>query len=443
MKSCGKLAEFDRRRRLQTQERPGGETGIRGLGGFRLALRRTRLAAKAVVLCVAFCAEVATSSLALAQEGKLSPRTKQLLEASLMPAYARGDSLGVLRAVSPMISRMDEQGFASINEYLEAEGVPALDQLLLDSRIGLISQNLFSELPAPAAQEAVLLVPAIKKRIESVKSAYEENPVVAGTVGDRIEDLDDYEDVFWDLHVLKNQIQNSKYLAAYADSLLEGQFAKEDMERAMASAGLEPSKELQELDRLYREIDEQRHVLRLDRLNAAEEVLKNSIDIRERFLAAFCLDIDGEQLKQFFAKESPALIGQLRIPGLGREVSDQVGRMRELAGDLVLKSRLLYTGLHWWMRGRYGRGTDGLGLLKSQLALVSPAAQFGLFMPIETPLPTAVTRLGESIPEYPRRHHLIWMHEYRQAGIERSGSKTRNSNTSMTPQQRTELSHFY
>ena len=86
---------------------------------------------------------------------------------------------------------------------------------------------------------------------------------------------------------------------------------------------------------------------------------------------------------------------------------------RESAGDLVTKSRLLYRGLHWWLRGRYGLGPDGFGLLKSVEALSSPLAQFPLYMPAGMPTPSDPTETGYSVPRFDRRHHYIWMYEYR------------------------------
>ena len=94
-------------------------------------------------------------------------------------------------------------------------------------------------------------------------------------------------------------------------------------------------------------------------------------------------------------------------------VAALVRLQRESAGDLVTKSRLLYHGMHWWMRGRYGLGPDGFGLLKSVAALNSPLAQFPLYMPAKTPTPTDPTISGYSVPKFDRRHHYIWMYEYR------------------------------
>ncbi|MCA9206279.1 MAG: hypothetical protein KDA59_24670, partial [Planctomycetales bacterium] len=82
-------------------------------------------------------------------------------------------------------------------------------------------------------------------------------------------------------------------------------------------------------------------------------------------------------------------------------------------------------GLQWWLRGRYGRGPDGYGLLKSELALISPAAQMGIYLPNETPTPTDPANPSKTaVPEVDRRHHYIWGMEYRRVQQVSSESMT-------------------
>jgi hypothetical protein len=186
-------------------------------------------------------------------------------------------------------------------------------------------------------------------------------------------------------------------------------------------------------------------------------VLTNSTDLKERFQAAFWLELDGEELAKFFerlhapqprpvAAESKAraaadvaegkgqqqpaddpaadlLAGNstavkfrqsLADPNLPETIREHVKHGLQTAGkDFVQKSRLLFTGLHWWFRGRYGMGTDGNGLLKSKLALTSPDAQFGLYMPREIPQPTDPRQGGQQVPQVDRRHHYVWQFETR------------------------------
>jgi hypothetical protein len=105
----------------------------------------------------------------------------------------------------------------------------------------------------------------------------------------------------------------------------------------------------------------------------------------------------------------------LADPELPARIREHVRHGQQSAGqEFIAKSRLLFTGLHWWFRGRYGMGTDGHGLLKSKAALASPDVMFALYMPQTTPVPTDPTKGGMQVPLVDRRHHYLWQFETRQ-----------------------------
>ena len=99
---------------------------------------------------------------------------------------------------------------------------------------------------------------------------------------------------------------------------------------------------------------------------------------------------------------------------LVEKIRNAISVGRNAAGDdLITKSRLLFTGLHWWYRGRYDSSSEGNGLLKPKQALSSPQLMFTLYMPTETPVPTDSSLPGKSIPQVDRRHHYLWNFETR------------------------------
>ena len=176
--------------------------------------------------------------------------------------------------------------------------------------------------------------------------------------------------------------------------------------------------------------------------------MRDSGDFKERLRAAFSVSFDGPQVLQFLDAHQATDFHRplLRDPDLAGRVREQLQSATELTGDLAQKSRLLYLGMHWWLRGRYGQGPEGMGLLKSQAALTSPLAQFPLFMPIRPPVPTDPTSSAQAIPKFDRRHHYIWMYEYRRLNLEQSTSTSvidRDINVSQRLTSRTKLSHFY
>jgi hypothetical protein len=166
------------------------------------------------------------------------------------------------------------------------------------------------------------------------------------------------------------------------------------------------------------DLEEREAELRINRLSFSLGVLQNPQLSEERVLAAFASEFDGRLIKEFFdqAKKSRRNFSRdlLKDPATDGRVATERRRAHELAGDLGGKSQLLFEGLHWWMRGRYGRGPEVGGLAKSVLALRTPQGQLGLYMPIDIPTPTDAT-VGPSqrVPTYDRRHQYLWAMEDR------------------------------
>ena len=72
-----------------------------------------------------------------------------------------------------------------------------------------------------------------------------------------------------------------------------------------------------------------------------------------------------------------------------------------------------FTGLHWWIRGRYGKGVAANGLLKGEHVKQNPAAGFALSMPRNRTLPTDpfAEDNSERSPYVARRHENTWSWE--------------------------------
>jgi hypothetical protein len=88
------------------------------------------------------------------------------------------------------------------------------------------------------------------------------------------------------------------------------------------------------------------------------------------------------------------------------EVLAQSEQANKLAGDLVTKSTQLFRGLHWWLRGRYGQGTEVGGLAKSKAALKDAQLLVWLNMPARPPVPNDPTdKSTPNVPRFERRHH--------------------------------------
>jgi hypothetical protein len=144
-------------------------------------------------------------------------------------------------------------------------------------------------------------------------------------------------------------------------------------------------------------------------VEAAQIVLSDSKDLKLRILAAYALDFDGDYLAEVFAQPRDFQRERLREPDLPEHIKAVVADGRQQAGDLLAKSRFFFEGLHWWLRGRYGRGTHDQGLLKGPDALNSREALLTLMMPSEMPRPVDPAKATSiPTPTVERRHHYVW-----------------------------------
>ena len=276
------------------------------------------------------------------------------------------------------------------------------------------------------------------------------------------ESIEDYEPVFWEAHVLEQRLQNAADLARYAMELtkhpprMKTDTLSEEHQAVLKTNFVELAANI---EALQSELAKQEFELRVQRIRLAASILSSAADIRDRLFASWAVDVDGDLLLQEF--DGRAQTGmtisrdQLDAADLAEEMRTMISQAREDAGEMLAKSRLLFEGLHWWLRGRYGKGTDGFGLLKSPAAVTSPEARFALYMPKEMPRRTAPAKqdsyeekygnsrtAGSYVPpEVDRRHLYIWAWEYRQVG--RDQKKFRNSSSRKQTTQLTELSHFY
>ncbi len=356
----------------------------------------------------------------------------------VVPAYQQGDSVALLLAASPLAKRLGASREAEIDKLLGEHDVPPLGELLAEARLALIHQRAAGAVPEPTASEIQLVVPALHVRITRTLDLAKNHAVMANPLP-IARDFDEYKQMLWDAHVLKNQLQATRYVArvtaAWAGRIPRRVVYRLDEDQASTIDA--------DYDALIGQIDDVLHELaqrdiesRLRRLEHAVEVLAESEDTKERFIASYVLDLDARVVTGFLREIATNADRQwtrprLSEPDLSEEVEQTVARGRELAGGLEEKSRLLFTGLHWWMRGRYGSGPDGWGLLKGVAALESEAAMFPLYMPVETPKPTdPMVANGYPAPEYDRRHHYTWGWEDRRIYTTRNVVRKTEAKTS-------------
>ena len=394
----------------------------------------------------------------------LNKKVVDTIRYRVAPAYQQGNPMAVLQTLAPLVARMNDDQLAAVDSLLAEQDAPPVAQLLVESRLTMVRQNLRRDLPKPQMGEILLAIPAIEGQIAEALAARSEHPALRDPLPAPT-DFDAYEALFWKVHVLERRLDTAQVLAAYGQQLLGTKTRVNprtltDQQRAILKTDFDDPR--RQVAQARRDLEERKVELRLQRFEFATNVIRDSQDLKQRFLAAYVADLDGELLTAFFNRDranqkgpggqnGPATLegsagryGRPRLnePGMAETVEAKAKAAREAAGDLVIKSRLFHTGLHWWLRGRYGKGPDGAGLLKSPLALRSPRAQFGLFMPRETPVPSdPLDASSYPVPEIERRHHYIWMFEYRK--IQQNHSKNTQRGGSSKWTSKTTLSHFY
>ena len=422
----------------------------------------------ALVLGVA-AATASAAEPATARTGLTKPQLA-VLNDEVIPAHRQESPAALLESLGPFVAKLSDKHMAAADEYLAEQKVPPIAELLAGARVTLVEQSQTAGLALPKNRELVVTLKGLKERIDQLLAlcsgheAFDDKAVAPANFAE-------FEKRLWEMHVLENRLAAGSRMARYALKLVEearrtNSRRLSDEDRQIVETDFD--RHLSELAILNRELSERTIEQRVNRLIYADRVLSESKDLKEKFQAAFVVDLDGELLAAFFKRLHKGALADRRVanptvstktgndndreaaegeasddeqsqtatatsvvfrksladPQLPSRIDQLREHGRQSAGDDFLKkSRLLYTGLHWWYRGRYGAGSEGNGLLKSKLALSSPQAMFGLYMPKETPKPTDPALLGQqssagpqsqAVPQVDRRHHYLWQFETRQ-----------------------------
>jgi hypothetical protein len=376
---------------------------------------------------------------------ELSKQQVQLLEEAVLPAFQQGDAVTVVWTMSPQIPRWTTAHFLAVDQWLAQRAAPRMRDVVGQARGRIAEQNLAVELPRPAARELAWTMGTVTTR---VRDTLTRGTMLTAADGPLPNSLKLFEELFWKLHVLENELDNAQRLGEFG-AQLRVQSAR------LSTRGLEAdetqflttdfAKLQNDVKQLRDNLKQREAELRVDRLALADQVLTNSQDLKERFRAAFALDLDGyvlesalgwnQQKTAKLASDQQRSLSLNLSPDARAVLADRAQKHlahgREIAGEeFIAKSRAFFTGLHWWLRGRYGSGPDGYGLLKHRAALASPQSQFALYMPAETPRPIHPLVQGQAVPLVDRRHHYLWQFETRDVVVNTS---SQSSSSAISP----------
>ena len=330
-----------------------------------------------------------------------------ILNDEVIPAWQQGNALAVLQSLSAVVAKLDDARIEAIDAYLDEQGLPPAAEVLAHARLVLVELNLTSALPKPEPRELLLSLEAIIKKLETELGKVSNHSILDDTPS-TIRSLRDYETLFWQYHVLDNRLLTAGRIAAYAERLSASanKLNKKNFSDAQkAVLGTDIRQLAQKILDLRKKRATREFDSRVARLARSSKVLSEPNDLKEKFLAAFFLDLDSEILSKQLgipdlvhapppAKESKsrtkgedadlqsvddlnpaASMSDVEKIAVAEKIRNDIASARSAAGDeLIAKSRLLFTGLHWWYRGRYGSGSRGEWAAEAQTSVVFAAA---------------------------------------------------------------------
>ncbi len=394
---------------------------------------------------LALALSVSTLLPASLQAGPVPKRIETLIKSKIVPAYRQEDSASIERILSNWLTKFNDEELDKIDELLDSHGVPPTGRLILDVRV---TQLLAGNNPANGKvppRELTRSMPVLFDRVNEEVERITESEFFEEKLPD-YSGMQDYHDAFWEIHVAKNKLRTAKRSTRYGQAFLDAATATKLRGLTKAeqeSLEIDFTAQEKAVDEAIDRLDEAKTEMQIAALSKAAKVVRESDDYKERLRAAYVIEFSSDPIIETLKKKSPNEYERplLQDEQLLSTVESSVRYARESAGDLAEQARLLYLGMHWWMRGRYGAGPDGMGLLKSVHALRSDEAQFPLYMPTKPPQPTepSASSYGYGVPQYDRRHHYIWMYEYRTM----LSKNVFTEETTYEPKSKTKLDQFY
>lgn len=341
----------------------------------------------------------------------LTRSIKQQLTEQIVPAIESQNQVELINLLSPIIKSSPQQ-LEAIEDFCKTKRLPSVRTAFIDALLDQIQQG--NNVQAAIANvDAVHYVGGeLVDKIEGVVAKTKLHTVMKDPL-QVSGDFTESEELFWDVHVLHNDLANSQRLVKFGTAITSA-FSKKlqlsDEGRDFV-AKFETAKN--KLTILASTVKERTAELRIHRFNWAKTELDNKPDFKSRFIAAMCLKVDAEHVVDFLKNNKPtrSLLAEFQLID---KINTTLSEADKKHDELMKKAVLLRTGLHYWVRGRYGVGPQVYGMLKHPAAMKSQQVMQALYMPRERPLPiSAYHNKKSSSIGFERRHLFTWAAECR------------------------------
>ncbi|MEM7475811.1 MAG: hypothetical protein AAF483_12535 [Planctomycetota bacterium] len=372
----------------------------------------------------------------IADDRALTQQEQQLIRSQILPVIVAGEPASIVQSLQRILNRLSTEKIEAFDEVLVDANLPEVADLLLQSRTALTLNAVKTRQIPPTADETLLLAPKIASMCASVSMDARKSlkTLSAASVQSSFREFRELEK----LHGVQNQrIENAIKLASFAGTLptrgqkLKQAYAAGDLQTVDFEV-IENQLEKQSLALGQAEVD-----LHVRRSAKVSQVLDKSQDSKERLLATIALITDAvffqdllpkdllpkEILRNVFGKLDSKR--QLQIDGSVLQAIP--GGFEEVEQRDIWLAYYFDSGLSWWLRGRYGSGPLGGGLLKDPRAKGTKSILLQLDMPIDFPDLSTTDADEESLSTFcERRHHHNWQWENRRIAL---GDQPRNQFT--------------
>ena len=397
----------------------------------------SRLLAMAL-MAIGVC--LATTSMARAQEADRPELPKSIgtkLKKNVIPPLVAGNHGAFQSQLAAIVSKLKPESFEQIEAFGQANNVNSFYRAFYtawrnDVRGGSVPADLKMRRPI-----AVYLTSSTTKEIDQFLTELQNHDLMNST--ELPENWLESRNFFLDVESLVGRTSDLQMMGEFANATLEPYRESGKLSKGEARGILERFQSAAEsFATLKKQAVEKEAILRLKRLNAAAQALRNPGDFENDFVSALFVEEDAAALDSFFKNAGAPDAEELKQPGLVQTTIATIMDVRNSSNPVVEKAKLLSKGLQAWKRGRYGAGALGNGLLKASLFPNSKnrrrAAQTGpnsLRMP-ENAIAISQFLGSDSGPGYDRRHYYTWDLEYRPLYRSYGSSSKRNTQTETT-----------